>query len=381
MAPAHQLAPLAVALLGAAASAGCRDPAHQAPARQEIIKIGVVGALTGANATYGISARHGIDLAVAELNAAGGRRFEAIHLDDLGEPEQAQTAAQRLITRDHVVALIGEATSSGALAMAPVAQRAHIPMITPSATHPAVTEHGDYVFRVCFVDQRQAQAMARFATAKLGMKRIAVLRDLDSDYARGLAAAFVAALSQEGGQVVVDEGYGARDTDFAEPLARIIAAAPDALYLPGYHTAVARIAAAARAAGLSIPLLGGDGWDAAELLEGSAGVLEGSHFTTHWHASAPGAATEGFVQRYRAAYNETPDGVAALGYDAVCVLADALKRAKTSAPAALRAAIASSDLDGVTGRTVFDEGGNANRQAVVLRIRDGAVEFVETVAP
>ncbi len=364
-----------VAALAAIAVAGC--PKGEAPPSTPIA-IGVVSALTGPNATYGISTQQGADLAADEINAKGGlggRTLALIHLDDLGEPEQARIAAQRLITNDRVVALIGDATSSGSLAIAPVAQRARVPMVTPAATSPSVTELGDHIFRMSFTDPAQAAAMAVFATKTLKVKRVAVIRALDNEYALGLAEAFRAKLAEAGGEVVADEGYSADMDDLSPIIAAVAKTSPDAVYLPDYHTAVARIAVAARAAGLQAHLLGGDGWDAAELLEDAGAELEGGCFTTHWHPSMTGVASARFVERYRAVYNETPDAIAALGYDTVQLIADAWARAGSQA--GLREAIAATEgFDGVTGTIRFDDTGNATATPVVVRIRGGDAEVV-----
>lgn len=380
---------LVSASVGAAlAFAGCQDQKKDGdkPAEESgEIRFGVVGSLTGPNATFGNSTKNGVDLAVKQANAKGGidgRMIKAIHLDDQGRPEEAKTATQRLITQDKVHVIIGEVASSASLAMAPVAQRAHVPMITPSSTNPAVTEIGDYIFRMCFIDPFQGFVMAKFATENLNLKRIAILRDVRNDYSVGLANVFAKELAQMGGQVVADESYAQGDTDYKATLTKIRSANPEAIYVPGYYTEVGQIARQARELKLDVPLLGGDGWDSDKLFEGGGRAVEGSYFSNHYHVDDPREAIKAFVATYKTEFNEMPDALAALGYDAALVAIDAIKRAGTTESEKLRDAIAATkDFPGVTGVITLDKDRNAQKPAVVIKIKEAQREFAGLIAP
>src|SRR6266705_2538608 len=182
------------------------------------VVIGEFGSLTGTTATFGISTKNGIDMAVDEINKTGGllgKKVRVVVEDDQGKPEEAQTVVTKLITKDQVMAVLGEVASSRTMAAAPVAQQNGIPLISPSSTNPKVTEIGDYIFRVCFIDPFQGLVMAKFATNTLKLKHVAILRDIKNDYSVGLADVFVENFKKLGGTIVADEGYSEGDTDFS----------------------------------------------------------------------------------------------------------------------------------------------------------------------
>jgi branched-chain amino acid transport system substrate-binding protein len=235
-----------------------------APSFANTIKIGEVGSMTGSEATFGISTHEGLQLAIKEQNAKGGikgKKIELISLDDQGKPEEAAVATTKLITQDKVAAIVGEVASSRSLAMAPIAQKNKIPMVSPSSTNPKVTEVGDYIFRVCFIDPFQGAVMAKFASETLKAKKVAILRDVKSDYSVGLSNFFAEAFKNTGGEIVVDQSYSSGEVDFNSQLTSIRAKKPDAIFVPGYYTEVGLIAKQARKLGIKVPLLGGDGWD------------------------------------------------------------------------------------------------------------------------
>jgi len=352
---------------------------------QNEIVIGEFGSLTGTTATFGISTKNGIDMAVDEVNKAGGllgKRVRVIVEDDQGRPEEAQTVVTKLITRDRVVAVLGEVASSRTLAAAPVAQQSRIPMISPSSTNPRVTQIGDYIFRVCFIDPFQGFVMAKFATNTLKIKNVAILRDIKNDYSVGLADVFVENFKQLGGNIVADVSYSEGDTDFSAQLTAIKPRNPQAIFVPGYYTEVGLIARQARSLGLTVPLLGGDGWDSPKLTEIGGEALNGSYYSNHSSMDDPNPLIQKFVAEYKARYNEGPDALAALGYDSAQILFDAMRRANTTDPVQVRDALAQTkDFPGVTGRITIDQDRNAVKPAVVLRVQDGKLEFVETVSP
>jgi branched-chain amino acid transport system substrate-binding protein len=374
---------IALPLVFALAMASCGG--GEGPDGTGDIVIGEFGSLTGTTATFGISSKNGIDMAIAETNAAGGvlgRQVRVIVEDDQSLPEQAQTAITKLITSDRVVAVLGEVASSRSLAAAPVAQANGIPMITPSSTNPAVTQVGDYIFRVCFIDPFQGLVMAKFATNTLKLTQVAILRDIKNDYSVGLADVFIQNFTSMGGTIVADESYSEGDTDFNAQLTAIKARNPQAIFIPGYYTDVGLIARQARSQGITVPLLGGDGWDSPSLIEIGGAALEGAYYSNHFSVEDPSPAIQKFVTDYRATYNETPDALAGLAYDAAMILFDAMRRAGTTEPAAVRDALAATaNYAGVTGNITLDENRNAIKPAVVLQVSNGALKYVETITP
>lgn len=348
------------------------------------IRIGHYASLTGDTATFGQSTDRGIRMKIDEVNAAGGvlggRKLELVTEDDRSITEEARTAAQKLLQRDQVVALLGEVASSRSLAAAPEAQRAKIPMITPASTNPKVTEVGDYVFRACFIDPFQGAVMAKFARETLGAKKVAILFDFKQDYSVGLADYFRKTFTESGGEIVADERYTSGDIEFRAQLTKIRAEKPDAIFVPGYYTELGLIAKQARELGIDVPLLGGDGWDSAKTLEIGGKAVEGHYFSNHYAADSDKPQVQAFVNAYRTQHGETPDAMAVLGYDAAGILVDAIGRAGTTEGAKLRDAIAATkDYPGVSGTITIDPQRNARKDAVVLRIADGAFRYEQTV--
>jgi branched-chain amino acid transport system substrate-binding protein len=352
----------------------------------EPIKIGEVGSMTGSEATFGTSTHQGIELAIKEANAAGGvhgRQLVIVSLDNQGKPEEAATAVTRLITQDKVTAVLGEVASSRSLAMAPIAQQYKTPMITPSSTNPKVTEVGDYIFRVCFIDPFQGEVMAKFALETLKVKKVAILRDVKNDYSIGLANFFTDKIKAAGGEVLLDQSYSSGDIDFKSQLTAIRGKKPEVIFVPGYYTEVGLIARQARQLGIKAPLLGGDGWDSPKLTEIGGNALEGSYFSNHYSSEDNSPHVQSFIEKYRAAYKVVPDGLAAMGYDAALVLIDAMKRApKTLKPSEIRDAIAKTvDFPGVTGKITIDQKRNAVKSAVVLKVTKGSFKYETTIRP
>ncbi len=351
-----------------------------------VIRVGEVGSMTGNDATFGTSTHKGIELAFSEANKAGGilgKQLKLISLDDQGKPEEAATAVTKLITQDKVVAILGEVASSRSLAMAPIAQQNKIPMLSPSSTNPKVTEQGDYIFRVCFIDPFQGQVMAQFALDTLKVKKAAILRDVKNDYSIGLADYFVETFKKAGGEIVVDSSYSSGDIDFKSQLTAIKAKNPEAIFVPGYYTEVGLIARQSRELGLKAPLLGGDGWDSPKLQEIGGAAMDGSYFSNHYSTEDSSKQVQDFISRFKATYGgEVPDGLAAMGYDAALVMIDAMKRAGTTDGAKLREALASTkDYPGVTGKITIDAQRNAVKSAVVLKVAGGTFKYQTTVNP
>lgn len=349
------------------------------------IVIGEYGSMTGGEATFGISTHKGIQLVVDETNAAGGikgKKIRLISYDDQGKSDDAAAVVKRLITEDKVVAILGEVASSRSLAAAPIAQEAKIPMITPSSTNPKVTEVGDQIFRVCFLDTFQGTAMAKFARENLKLKKIAVFRDMKSDYSLGLAEYFIKTFKELGGEIVEEQTYQANDRDFKAQLTQIRSKKPDGVFIPGYYSEVGLISSQARQLGIKAVFLGGDGWDSPKLHELGKSAIDGGYFSNHFTAESTDPVVQDFVKRYKEKFNEMPDGLGAAGYDAAKVLLDAISRAPDLTPASIRNEIAKTrDYHGVTGAITINEQRNATKSLVVVKV-DGAVNrYVTTVNP
>jgi branched-chain amino acid transport system substrate-binding protein len=349
------------------------------------IKVGIYGDLTGRTANFGQSTENGVRMAADEINKAGGlngRQIELFSEDDQGRPEQAATVVTKLINQDKVHAVIGEVASGNSLAAAPICQGAKIPMISPSSTNPAVTEKGDYIFRVCFIDPFQGEVMAKFAINTLNAKSAAILSDFNSPYSLGLTQFFKENFTKMGGQIVIEQSYTQGDPNYTGQLTSIRAAKPDVIYIPGYYSEVGVIAKQAKQLGITSVMLGGDGWDAPQLWELGGEALNGAFMSNHYSVDDPAPAIQKFVTTYRARYNTTPDALAALGYDAMQVLANAIKTAGSSEGSKIRDAVASTkNFVGVTGTITINSQRNAVKPAVVLELRDRKQVYKETIQP
>ncbi len=377
----RHLIKLSIAATLVVALTSCKKPV----AIDSEIVIGEVGSMTGSEATFGTSTHNGIELAVKQINAVGGvkgKKLRIVSLDDQGKPEEAATAVTKLITQDKVTAILGEVASSRSLAMAPIAQQYKIPMITPSSTNPKVTEQGDHIFRVCFIDPFQGTVMAKFALETLKLKKVAILRDVKNDYSVGLADYFTETFKKGGGEIVVDQSYSAGESDFKSQLTAIRGKAPEAIFVPGYYTEVGLIARQAKELQINAPLLGGDGWDSPKLKEIGQDAINGSYFSNHYSEEDKSPNVQDFISKYKEAFGVVPDGLAAMGYDAAKVLADAMTRAPSLASKDIRDAIAATkDYSGVTGKITIDAMRNAVKSAVVLKVDGGVFKYQTTINP
>ena len=358
----------------------------------ETIKVGQYASLTGETSTFGVESNAGLTFAVDELNAAGGidvggkkLKVEVETQDDQSKADEAKTIAVKYASDAKVVAVIGEVASSRSKTAAPEFQRAGIPMISPSSTNPDVTKVGDFIFRVCFIDPFQGFVMAKFATEELKLKKVAILRDPSQDYSVGLADVFKEEFAKMGGTIVVDASYNAKDSDFRSQLGQIKTAGADGIFIPGYYNEVGTIARQAKELGIEVPLMGGDGWDSEKLVEGAGGpgkALEGAYFSTHYSKDSKEAKVQDFVKAFTAKNGKAPASLVAQGYDAMMILADAIKRAGSIERKKVRDALAQTkDFDAVTGKITIDENRNANKSAVVLQVKGAEFSYVKTIAP
>ncbi|HEX4343842.1 MAG TPA: ABC transporter substrate-binding protein, partial [Verrucomicrobiae bacterium] len=314
-----------------------------------------------------------------------GKKLELITEDDQSKDGESATAVKKLISRDKVVAILGEVASGRSLEAAPICQEYKIPQISPSSTNPKVTQMGDYIFRVCWEDQFQGGVvMAKFALNSIKAKRVAVLTDVASPYSAGLANYFKEGFIAGGGEIIDEQKFTKDDKDFKAQLTAIKSLNPDAIAIPAYYGQVTLIALQARELGITVPLFGGDGWEAPELIEGpgAAAALEGCCYSTHFSPEQDSPKAKQFVADYQKRFNAIPDAMGALGYDSVLALVDSIQRAGTTDSAKLRDAIATlKDLDGATGKTTLDENRNARKPAVIIQIKDGKFVYKETVNP
>jgi len=336
------------------------------------IKIGGILPLSGAVAVYGNQSKMGIDLAIDEINAAGGingKKLEFICEDDEGNPDKTVNAFKKLTVKDGVKFIIGSSTSGCTKSITTLAQAQRVIVISPSATNYNITDAGNYIFRACFIDPFQGIVGAKFAYNTLKVTKAAVLYDIGNDYCAGLQDNFQKAFKSYGGQIVAVESYATGDKDFNAQLTKIKNANPDMIYLPDYYGTVALIAKQLRAQGIMCPLLGGDGWDG---LDSNAGdeVLNG-YYSNHFTADSSDPAVQRFVKAFSAKYGKVPNSFAALGYDCLCLFKDAISKAKSTDSAAVCAAMEATDGGYVTGHLTFDKHHDPQKSAVILEMVKG----------
>ena len=348
-------------------AAGCSK------SESDTIAIGGIFPLSGDVAVYGVECKKGIDLAIDEINEAGGvngKKIVLIGEDDEGKPDKSVNAFKKLTTKDKVKFIIGSLTSGCVQAVTTLAQAGRVIQIAPAATAPAITDAGDYIFRACFIDPFQGTVGGKFATETLGAKRAAVLYDIQNDYSVGLEENFVKSFEAGGGTIVARESYSTGDKDFNAQLTKIKNASPDVVYIPDYYGTVALIARQLRMQGITTPIVGGDGWDG---LSGNAGdeVLNG-FYSNHYAVDSEVPAVQKFVSSFKTKYNSAPNAFAALGYDSVYMLRDAIVKAGTLDVASVRSALEQTDGDYVTGHLTFDARHNPVKSAVMLELVRGA---------
>lgn len=379
---------LILAFLCGTVGTSCTPSANGPGGSESEIVIGHFGSMTGSEATFGVSTDNGIKLAIQEVNAAGGingKKVRLITLDDKGDAKEAGNAVTRLVSRDKVVAVLGEVASKLSLAGAPICQQAGVPMISPSSTNPKVTEEGNMIFRVCFIDPFQGAVCAKFAREheKVKATTAGILYDQAAPYAVGLQEEFEKAFVAAGGKITAKQTYQAGDQDFSAQLTALRGGSPDVLFVPGYYTDVGNIALQARKLGLKMPLLGGDGWDSSKLGEIGGKAIDGSFYSNHYSHEDPSPHVVNFIGAYKKSFGGvTPDGLAALGYDAARVLFEAMKRAKSLKGSDLAPEIAATkNFQGVTGQITLDADRNAVKSAVMLEMVGGEPKYVTTIDP
>jgi branched-chain amino acid transport system substrate-binding protein len=339
------------------------------------VRIGVFMSTTGTTANFGISSVNGIKMAADEINKAGGingKQVELLVQDDRSDASEAATIVTKFVTQDQVNAVIGEVASSRSIAAAPIAQNAKIPMLTPSSTNPEVTKKGDFIFRSCFIDPYQGAAIAQFAAKTLGAKTAAIMVDRKNDYSTGLEKVITETFTKFGGKMVATQSYQEGDQDFNAQLTSLKGANPEVIFVPGYYNDVGLIAKQARDKGITVPLIGGDGWDSEQLYKIGGTALNGSFFTNHYSPFDTAPNVVKFVTDYKSRYNSTPDALAATAYDAANIMFDAIKRSKSLSGPDIRDALqATNAFPGVTGTVTFNQQRDAVKPIVMIEIKDG----------
>ena len=304
------------------------------------------------------------------------RRLELVPFDNKSDAPEAISGATKLITQDKVVAIIGSATSGNTKAQVEIAQSNKVPLLTPSGTAEDVTfkdgKLNDYVFRTCFIDPFQGTVAANYATKEFKAKTAAIILDSASDYSKGLAASFKETFTKEGGKIVKEEAFVAKDTDFRAQLTNIKGENPDFVYVPAYYEEVGLIIKQAREVGIDVTMMGGEGWDSPKLIElAGKDAANNTFITNSYTPSDTDPLVQEFVKAFKAKYKDkTPDAFNALGYDSAYFLADAIKRAGSSDPEKIKKALAETDgLELVTGKMKLDDKHNPIKGAVILEYR------------
>ncbi|NLO83588.1 MAG: ABC transporter substrate-binding protein [Clostridiales bacterium] len=347
----------------------------------DTIKIGVNYELSGKVASYGQSSVEGIELAIEQINEAGGvkgKKIELVKYDNKSEPSEATTLATRLMTQDKVVAVLGPATSGSFMATIPVANQNKVPVISGSATADIVTvdESGkvqEYAFRICFTDTQQGEGITKFALENLSAKKAVIILDSSSDYATGLADNFTRVFEEDGGTIVAKEAYVAGDTDFNAIITSIKNKEFDVIFIPGYYEEAGLIIKQARTQGIDVPILGADGFDSPVLLElAGAEALNNVYFSNHYSSADESAVVSDFIESFKKKYNKEPDAFNALGYDLARFVADALERVEKIDGESLKKALEeTTNFDGVTGNFSVDENHNVVKDIIVIELKDG----------
>ncbi len=361
----------AMATLGLAlplANGGCKAKTD------DVIPVGAYLSLSGQDSTFGIDTKDGIELAVGEINAAGGIKGKKVRVsyeDDKSTPQEASNKVRQLIDRDGVVALLGEVASSRSMAGGLIANTKHVPMVTPSSTAVEVTKDRDYVFRTCFTDAQQGDVAARFVHETLKKGNVALFYVAQDNYSSGLAQSFKDSFTKIGGKIVIEKGYQKGETNFTTYLQEIKAASPDIVFVPVYYNDMVQIARQAKQVGIPGPsFVGGDGWDSQDLIDGAGTDLEGAYFTNHYAPDVPWPNSQAFVKAFKDKYNHAPGSLSAQGYDAARLLFDAMGRAPEVTAEAVKTALAATkDFQGATGTLTIDAQHNANKPIVVVQIK------------
>lgn len=341
---------------------------------EDVTKVGAYLSLSGPDSTFGTDTRDGVELALSEVNAAGGikgKKVKVLYEDDKSTAQEASQKVRQLIDRDKVVAILGEVASSRSMAGGLIANTSKIPMVTPSSTAVEVTKDREYVFRVCFTDDQQGDVAARFVFETMKKKKAALFYAAQDNYSSGLANSFKLSFKKAGGEVVIDKGYQKGETNFTTYLNELKAANADIIFTPVYYNDMVQIARQAKQVGIpGSAFVGGDGWDSEDLISGAGAELEGAYFTNHYAPDVPWPNSAAFVKAFQTKYKHEPSSLSAQGYDSAKLLFDAMMRAKDGTPEAIKVALAETkNFAGATGSLTIDKDHNANKPIVVVQVK------------
>ena len=358
----------AVGMLALVAGEGCK-------AKTDDIAVGAYLSLSGSESTFGTDTKDGIELAMQQVNAAGGvkgKKLRVVYEDDKSTPQEASNKVRQLIDRDGVIAILGEVASSRSMAGGLIANTKHVPMVTPSSTAVEVTKDREYVFRVCFTDAQQGDVAARFVHDTLKKNNVGLFYVAQDNYSSGLANSFKDSFVKAGGKIAIEKGYQKGETNFTTYLQELKAANADVIFVPVYYNDMVQIARQAKQVGLpGSSFVGGDGWDSQDLIEGAGADLEGAYFTNHYAPDVPWPNSQAFVKDFKAKYGHAPGSLSAQGYDSARLLFDAIGRATEATPEAVKNALATTkDFQGATGTLTIDANHNANKPIVVVQIKN-----------
>ena len=352
--------------------------------KSDEITVGAFLSLSGSDSTFGTDTRDGIELAVEEVNSAGGvkgKKVKVLYEDDKSTTQEASQKVRQLIDRDKVLAILGEVASSRSLAGGLIANTSHVPMVTPSSTAVEVTQGREWVFRTCFTDEQQGQVAARFVKNDMKKMKVGVFYAAQDTYSSGLARSFRDEFKKLGGTIVIDKGYQKGETNYTTYLNELKAASPEAVFVPNYYNEMVQIARQAKQVGMPGSMfVGGDGWDSANLIEGAGEELEGAYFTNHYAPDVPWPNSKKFLAAFQAKYKHEPSSLSAQGYDATRLLFDAVGRAAEVTPEGIRKALAETkDFQGATGTMTMDKDRNANKPIVVVQIKNKKFAYATQV--
>lgn len=387
-----KLSLLLAVLCTTGALVGCgKSSQTSSSADAKTVKVGLNYELSGNVATYGQSLSEGVEFAIEEINKAGGvlgKQIEVVKVDNKSETAEAANVATKLATRDKVVTILGPATSGNTKAAAPIAVQNKVPLVSASATADDVTVDSngkvrEFIFKTCFSDSFQGVIGADFAAKDLGKKNAAILVDTTSDYSKGLSKNFKETFEKHGGKIVTEQAYQAKETDFKAVLTKIKGSNPDVIYLPGYYEEVGLIVKQARDLGITVPIVGGDGYESPKLVElAGKAALNGVYFTNHYSSKDTSAEVVNFQKAFKAKYNREPNGFNALGYDLGYFFADAVKRAGEANAVKVKDAMAATkDFKGITGKFSIDENHNPVKSITILEMKNGEQTFLKKLDP
>ncbi len=387
----RKVALAALALAGALVITGCGTNTGKSGSESKLIMLGANLEMTGQNASFGTSSLNGIHMAVEEANIQGGilgKKVQVIGVDNRSEVAGSTDALAKLVEND-VSAIIGPDTSSNVIALASLTAADKVPLITPSGTNPDITvdpktgKTRDYLFRACFTDPYQGRVMADFAADRLKVKKAAVLVDNSSDYSKGLAEFFQKGFADKGGTITSTEAYMAKDVDFKPVLTKIMGQNPDMIFVPGYYQEVGLIIRQARAMGIEVPILGGDGWDSDKLIE-IAGPenLTKTYFCNHYSQEDQNPKLQDFIKKYEARYGYKPDSFAVTAYDAASLVLEAMKKKGSAKPDDVAKGLTEiSGFDGISGKITIDSKHNTVSSGIIMSFDGGKRTFVERIDP